>query len=113
MIFYTNRFIPARFAAYTIGFIILIRPQYKDDEGLAEHEHVHVDQFLCTLGISALLYAVSKKWRLRYEAQAYAAQLEYYPDDRLRLFAHFLSTKYGLGITQDAAEAEIRKYHHA
>ena len=46
-IFITN-WMPARFAGYHIVDIVLIRPDYKDDEGLIQHELTHVKQNLRT-----------------------------------------------------------------
>lgn len=38
LVFYTDRIIPERFAGLTIGFVVLIRPKYRDDSGLLAHE---------------------------------------------------------------------------
>lgn len=103
LIFYTDRIIPARFAGLTIACIVLIRPKYRTDAGLLAHERVHVRQFWRSLGFSMLLYELSKSWRLRFEVEAYRAQMACYPDDRARLFAGFLTEKYRLGITPGEA----------
>lgn len=102
-VFYTNDFIPSRFGAKTMGPIILIRPQYKDDKGLLEHEKVHVRQFWSTLGLFGIPYQLSKKYRLKYELEAYKEQLKYYDTDNKALFASYLATKYNLDITQEEA----------
>jgi len=95
VVFYTNRFIPKRFAGYTVGFVILIRPTYRDDLGLLEHEMFHVYQF------------ISPRWwfksKLEWEVAAYKEQLKWYSDDRSHLFAGFISTKYGFNISEDDA----------
>jgi hypothetical protein len=97
----TNKFIPARFSAYTIGFIILIRPEYWDNIGLIEHEKVHVHQFWRTLGLNGLFYWLSKKKRLEYEVEAFRKQLEYAeePSTSRKLFAYYLVANYKLNIT--------------
>ena len=100
LVFYTDRIIPERFAGLTIGFVVLIRPKYRDDSGLLAHELVHVRQFWRSCGLSMLLYEISKSWRLRYEVEAYKAQMACYPDNRAMIFAGFLSEKYRLDITQ-------------
>jgi hypothetical protein len=97
VIFYTD-FIPARFAGYTIGPVILIRPSKKDDAGLLAHEQVHVSQFWRTLGIGPLLSLFIPSLRLQYEVEAYRKQLEFNPGSAL-YFAGFISTKYGLSIS--------------
>lgn len=102
-VIYTNRFIPSIYAGRTIGPIILIRPSHKDDTGLLEHEKVHVRQFWSTLGLFGIPYLLSKKYRLKYELEAYKEQLKYYPTDKKAIFAHYLATKYNLNITQEEA----------
>ena len=101
----TNRFIPPRFSAYTIGFIILVRPDYKDDIGLIEHEKIHVKQFWRTLGLNGLFYFFSKKKRLEYEVEAYRKQLEYAEERSTskKLFAYYLVANYKLDITKEEA----------
>lgn len=102
-VIYTNRFIPNTFAGQTIGPVILIRPSHKEDIGLLEHEKVHVHQFWSTLGLFGIPYLLSKKYRLKYELEAYKEQLKHYATDKKALFAHYLATKYNLDITQEEA----------
>lgn len=131
---YTDRFIPAQFAAITVGPLILVRPAYRGDVGLLAHEMLHAKQWLLTTlailaiagglyylqrpewayvaavsyGVFGIVYQLFPAARLRIEAAAYRLQLTYYPDDRSALFASFLATKYGLGITQDQALQALR-----
>lgn len=102
-VIYTNNIIPDKFAGQTIGPFIFIRPSHKGDKGLLEHEKVHVRQFWSTLGLFGIPYLLSKKYRLKYELEAYKEQLKYYSTDKRSLFAHFLATKYNLDITQEEA----------
>lgn len=99
MIFYTDRLIPDRFAGYTVGPVILIRPSKVGDRGLLEHEKVHVAQFW------------NPRWwfrsRLDKEVAAYREQLKRSPG-RESLFASFIATKYGLNITVEEAERMLR-----
>ena len=100
IVFYTDRFIPARFSGYTIFVVILIRPSYFYDRGLLEHEKVHVRQNIRPW-----------KWfmgRLAKEVEAYKEQLKWYPDDKTHVFATFIATKYGLDITVEEAEKLLR-----
>jgi hypothetical protein len=106
IVIYTDRLIPARFAGYTVGPIILIRPANRGDVGLLEHEKTHVRQFWRN-PLFGLVYLLSKRARLRYEAEAYRVQLKYNPD-RLALYAHFLATKYKLDITEEEALAVLK-----
>ena len=98
----TNWPIPARFAALTVAFVVFIRPEYRNDAGLIAHELTHVRQFWRWLGLNGLLYKFSKKWRTRFEVEAYRKQLEFSPH-ALEHFAVSLSTKYALNITHDRA----------
>lgn len=108
LVFYTDLFIPKRFAGYTVGFIILIRPAYKDDVGLLAHESTHVKQFWRSFGLFGFLYGVSKKYRLKYEAEAYRVQLTYCSEDKINLFAKFLVDNYNLGITIEEALTALK-----
>lgn len=103
LIFYTNKFVPSRFAAVTYGPIILIRPAYKNDIGLLEHEKIHVKQFWRTFGLTGLFYLFSKKYRLDCEIEAYKEQLKYSPG-REELYATFISTKYNIPISVSEAQ---------
>lgn len=102
-VIYTNNIIPDKFAGQTIGPFIFIRPEYKDDTGLLEHEKVHVRQFWRTLGLFGIPYLLSKKYRLKYELEAYKEQLKYYAQDKKPVFAQHLATKYDLNITVEEA----------
>jgi hypothetical protein len=112
VVFYNSALIPARFAAYTIGPLVFIRPAYKTDEGLRRHEMTHVAQFWKSWGFSVIAYELSKKARLQYEAEAYAVQRSYDlsvgKGDKLLLFGGFLVKNYNLGISLDAATAAIK-----
>lgn len=103
LVFYTEFGIPATAAGCARGPIIFIRPKYKDDEGLYQHELVHVKQWVFSLGIHSLLYMVFDWYRMHMEADAYREQLKYYPDDRTEMFAEFLTQNYKLNITKDLA----------
>ena len=109
IVVYTDRLIPARFAGYTIGPVILIRPSHRWDRGLLEHERVHVAQFWRTLGLCGIGYLLSRQYRLRCEVEAYREQLRWDSSPVLasRLFARFLAQKYDLGISEEQALAEL------
>ena len=104
-VFYTDLLIPERFAGMTLGPFVFIRPSYKDDIGLLNHELTHVKQFWKN-PLMGLLYQFSKKYRLQYEAEAYNTQLKYAPS-RLDLFAGYLVSNYNLQITLDEARQAI------
>lgn len=109
IVFYTERF--TNMAGMTVGPLVFIRPEYRDDIGLLEHEKVHVRQFY-RYGPLALMYFVSKKWRLRMEVEAYREQLNHPPalnnrDGAADLYASFLVDDYGLSIEHGEAKALI------
>lgn len=107
-VFYTNWLIPKRFAAYTRGPVIFIRPEYKHDTGLLQHELVHVRQWYRNPAFG-LFYRFSKKFRLKAEIEAYQEQLKYYQDDHSYLFAEFIANKYDLDITPEQAKSLLNQ----
>lgn len=102
LIFYTNRLVPARFDALTIGPAILMRPRCRGDIGLLEHELVHVRQWRRSFGLFWPLYLFSRKHRLRYELEAYRRHLEFAPDSAAH-FAQLLGTQYRLNLPVEQA----------
>lgn len=105
MTFYTNWFIPARFAAVTYGPFVFIRPSKRGDEALLAHEQTHVAQFWRN-PFFGFAYLFSKPARMRYEVEAYRAQLKLRPD-LLDALAADLATKYNLGITLAEAKGAL------
>jgi|LSQX01.1.fsa_nt_gb hypothetical protein len=101
LLFYTKRKIIKGFAGITLGFIIIINEDYKNDKCLLEHEKVHVKQFWNN-PLFCMLYLISKKYRLKSEVEAYKKQIECGANpDRM---AQFLCEKYNLNITFDEAK---------
>jgi len=104
MTFYTNKLIPSRFAGitYQIWFtplsVILIRPKYRSDKGLLAHEQTHAKQIRHNW-LWFLFYNFSKKYRLKYEAEAYRVQ------------ATFLSSLYNLDISYQDALKHWSRHH--
>ena len=90
--------------------IIFIRPKYKDDKGLIEHEKVHVRQAWRNIfpPIHTLRYKLDKDYRLKCEVEAYKEQLDHYPDDRSLLFASFIANDYGLNVSVSEALELLR-----
>jgi len=91
------------------GPIIRILEKYRNDRGIYEHEMVHVKQWFFTLGLHSFLYLLVPAYKLWTEVQAYREQAKYYDDDRLPLFATFISLNYGLHISQSDALERLRK----
>lgn len=108
-VFYTDRFIPKRYDAYTIGPLVLIRPHQIRNRGLLEHERVHVRQFWRTLGLVGLGRLVSKRYRLACEVEAYREQLKWTGPAQTVTFAYYLCRNYGLDITREQAMKELTK----
>ena len=94
------------------AFYIRIRPRYKDDIGILEHELQHVRQaYKGLLLIHILRYRYSAKYKFKCEVEAYALQNTFYSDNRLSLFAQFIATKYNLpySFTYSVALAALRR----
>ena len=94
---------------YARAWLVRIRPKYKDDHGLLQHELFHVSQWWKTLGLHSLLNLISKRYRLNSEVGAYKEQLKYEPAIHnpayyKSMFAGYISTQYGLNITKEEAE---------
>jgi len=107
MVFYTNFLVPSNSAAITIGFVILIRPEYINDIGLLKHEKVHVRQWKESFGMFWPRYLLSKRWRRDYEVEAYKEQLKYSPNN-IETFSKYLSCNYRLGISKDIARSLLK-----
>ena len=84
------------------AWIVKIRPKYRDDAGLLAHELVHVRQWWRLLILHPILYAWSKRYRLRCEVEAYREQLTYCSANR-DLFGYSIASRYGLEITAEEA----------
>lgn len=105
MIFYTDFGVPEGSAGCARGPLIFIRPEYRDDVGLREHEWTHVKQWFRTLGLHSLLYLFCWRYRFNAEVEAYKVQASYYPDVMARLvrFAKFIAEDYRLPISETDA----------
>lgn len=109
IVFYTDRFIPARFAGMAVAIFIFIRPKYKNDYGLLAHERVHVKQFLRSPFLHGLKYQFNKEYRYQCEIEAYARQINVNRTDELvKKYAEFIATRYNLDISIAKAEEDLR-----
>lgn len=88
----------------TWGPIIKIRPKCQGDEGLYQHELVHVKQWCVALTLHWFLY-MFRWYRLWSEAQAYKVQIQY--GMSLELAADRLVQHYNLNITKNQALQEL------
>ncbi len=95
------------------GPVIRIRPKYRDDQGIYQHELTHVKQWFATLGLHSLLY-LWRPYRLWSETQAYKVQMQYPCADGTRLSLddaaiRLASLNYNLNITVGEAMLAITK----
>lgn len=100
--FYVNS-LPNNFGGYANGPVIRILKKHKDDEGLYQHELMHVRQWFYFPILHNLLYLFVPEYKLWAEVEAYKRQLKHYPDDRSELFAEFIATRYDLKVTKEYA----------
>lgn len=103
----TKRFISTRFSAVSLGIAILILPEYKDNEALVQHELTHCRQFYRTLGLHALLYWLSKKWRYKSELEAWRVQIDINPK-AWDLAVKMLLNSYNLDRTEQEIKRDLR-----
>ncbi len=131
--FYTDD-MPIGFGGYTRAFLVYIKPKYKDDVGLHEHEYMHVKQWWVTtflsclaiylaslhfgfdagfslvgIGFYSILYDAIPWFKLRMEVQAYRKQMQCYPDDRSTFFAYVIANKYDLKVSADKVIKMLRE----
>tara|TARA_B100000497_G_scaffold124423_1_gene158896 strand:- start:1411 stop:1884 length:474 start_codon:yes stop_codon:yes gene_type:complete len=115
IIIVTNVTIPKRFAAVVRGFFIFVRPQYKDNIPLIEHEKVHIQQFWRTFGAHGLMYLFSKGYRLRSELEGYSVQIkkreELGKPPKFEYFSRCIADHYNLDITDKEAKILLIKEH--
>ncbi|SCU92159.1 conserved hypothetical protein [Cupriavidus necator] len=97
----TRWLIPRGFDGFTPGPLILLRPGAS--QALIEHEKVHVRQFWRSWGLMGVLYLASRRWRLRYEVEAYRVQLRHSPPGAAHGLARVLACKYRLKISEAEA----------
>lgn len=112
LIFYTEKFVPEPHAGCSMGPFICIRPKYKDDIGLLEHEKVHRKQFFSSFGLFPLFYSFSEKYRFNAEVEAYREQLKHYDESRynnlVTKFANFIVERYNLSnVTVEQAKEAL------
>lgn len=107
--FYTDKFVQKNHAASTRGCFIFIRPKYKDDFGLHEHEKLHVAQFWRLPVIYSILYNFNKSYRLKSEIEAYKKQLEYCENKEhsIELFSHYISSNYGIIVNEEDVKKQL------
>ena len=109
---YTEKFVGMGGNTYFLGPLcfILIRPKYKNDEGLHNHEMTHVKQHWSTYWMHHFKYKDSDKYRLEAESEAYAVQYGSYPDKRhFDLFVEYMMEKYQLAFCQKTIESSLQR----
>jgi len=109
-VIYTDR-LPEGFGGVSNAMIVRIRPKFEGDEGLLQHELTHVKQtYRLLILFASLLYLLDDDYRLHAEVEAYRKQLEYSKDKDADtdLFAWFISTKYDLNVSKEAAAVFLK-----
>lgn len=110
-VLYSRRLVGQGFAGRSFGVAIAIHPDYRDDTGLLAHELEHCRQFYRSLGVSAVLYALSKRQRYRQELACYRIQLAHQPRLQRRyyagLYAQFIVDKYRLRVDYDTVLTDL------
>lgn len=88
---------------------IKIRPKYKEDKGLLEHELVHAKQYSENI-FHALRVKFDKSYRYQCELEAYSKQAKVYAYVRKEQYvwmAEAISGKYGLNVSIDTALEDL------
>ena len=87
--------------AVNLFFVILIRPQFKDDRALIAHHRIHVRQVWKWLILQPILYHVSRGYRMKFEVEAYKESIRW--GMPLSVAAMRLWKNYDLDISYDVA----------
>lgn len=101
LVWYGENIADSRFGGFANGPLIRIRSKYIIDHGLLEHELTHVKQWWRTLGTHGVLYAVSSKYRLASEVEAYRAQLRICDPSAVEWMIKAIQTKYDLSVSEE------------
>lgn len=108
----TDFLVPSKFAALSLGLLILLRERAEDNEPLIQHELEHCRQAWRGLFVLHLLrYWLDKDYRYQSEVEAYAIQyrlLEKEGEDTSWMGAS-LANKYGVSVSEEEAMNDIRK----
>ncbi len=89
------------FSAFSLWPFIFVRPEYRNDAALIEHEMVHYREQAWVMPVWVLLYLASRKFRLAAEVRAYKREIALGAVTHEQA-AHALMG-YRLGITLDRA----------
>lgn len=92
---------------YAWLWFIRIRPKYRNDVGILEHEKTHVRQFFRTCGLHGQLLRF-RWYRLRAEVEAYREQLKH--RNNVLQLATRLAVYYDLDITIKEAVELLKGY---
>jgi hypothetical protein len=96
IIWYTNN-ISEGFGGYANGPLVRLLKKYEEiDEGILQHELVHVKQWYRTLFTHGIWYILFEKYRLQSEVEAYKKQASYYDYDALPWMTNIIYTKYSI-----------------
>jgi hypothetical protein len=113
MILYANsrRLVPAPHAGYCYGPVAFILESHRDDTGLRAHEQRHIDDFWIHPWRAFKGWLTKDRaWRLKSEVCAYAVQcLNENKPISVYKAAEFISTRYGLGISEHDAYILLRQ----
>lgn len=92
-----------------------MRPAYRDNIPLIEHEKVHVRQFWRTFCTHGIWYHFNKGYRLRSEVEGYAVQIkmrqELAKSPRFDDYAGFIADLYNLDVTAEEAKRLLIEEH--
>ena len=111
-VFYTDKFLPVGMGGNSYVFgpfcFMLIRNEFKHDEGIHNHEMVHVKQHWRTWWLHHFKYSESDKYRFESEVEAYAHQYASYPNKKhFDIFVDFMLDKYNLPFSKDIISSAL------
>jgi hypothetical protein len=106
----SSPWLPGRIVGLSLGFAVLVREDYANDEPTLIHELVHCKQFFRSGGLfHFLLYFGSTAYRLKTELEAYRAEISSCAADivnsRLNESAAALAYGYRLKLSTEECKA--------
>lgn len=99
-VFYPIKEVPPATASSRGPFVSIYELQ--EEEGVLQHELVHVRQWYRTFGMHPILYHIFRKYRQNSEVEAFRKQLRYTPH-KIDIYVGLLTCEYDLYITDTKA----------
>jgi hypothetical protein len=96
-----------RFSAFNFVLLVLVDEACRESESLPAHEIEHTKQMLMTLGLHAILYFASRRYRYWSELRAYRQSIKH--GLSIDVAAALMEANYGFDKQPAAILADLRR----